>query len=501
MLFRAQVIRVVLVATVAINIAACGDEDTDAANAAQAVANRTPVIGGTPSARVIESEFYDFTPTASDPDGDPIIFGIDGKPGWLDFNTSDGRLYGTPGGGDVGMHRGIVIWVSDGNSESLLPTLDIDVLPATSNGNLAPAISGTPAGSVTAGEFYDFIPVASDVDGDALSFSIESPPGWAEFDSQIGRLSGTPGVASVGAYGNIIISVSDGIADTALVPFIIVVNPPPSQNTVPMISGQPATSVLAGNTYFFLPIASDVDGDPLSFSPINPPSWAQFDSSTGTLIGTPLQSDAGIYNGISIVVSDGEATAALPSFSIEVIAPNSPPTISGTPSNSVLVNNPYAFVPAANDPDGDSLLFSISGQPSWASFDSSNGALSGTPTAGDVGVYGNISISVSDGTGAAALNSFAIDVIPIASGAATLSWTPPTENTDGTPLTDLAGYTVYWGTAPGNYQNSVTLDNPGLTSYVVENLAAATTYYFSTTAYNSAGLESTFSNVASKTFP
>ena len=86
-------------------------------------------------------------------------------------------------------------------------------------------------------------------------------------------------------------------------------------------------------------------------------------------------------------------------------------------------------------------------------------------------------------------------------GSATLTWMPPTENTDGSPLTDLAGYVVYWGNAPGNYQNSVTLNNPGLTSYLVENLASGMTHYFSTTALNSTGLESNYSNVASKTIP
>jgi hypothetical protein len=73
-------------------------------------------------------------------------------------------------------------------------------------------------------------------------------------------------------------------------------------------------------------------------------------------------------------------------------------------------------------------------------------------------------------------------------------------NTNGTPLTNLSGYRVYWGTAAGNYPNGVTLNNPGLTSYVVGNLAPGT-YYFVVTALSSAGVESQFSNTASKTIP
>ena len=87
----------------------------------------------------------------------------------------------------------------------------------------------------------------------------------------------------------------------------------------------------------------------------------------------------------------------------------------------------------------------------------------------------------------------------VATGSATLSWTPPTTNTDGSPLGDLAGYKVYWGTSQGNYTNSIAVTNAGITSYVVEQLTPAT-WYFVTTAINSNGVESDYSNVASKSW-
>ena len=69
----------------------------------------------------------------------------------------------------------------------------------------------------------------------------------------------------------------------------------------------------------------------------------------------------------------------------------------------------------------------------------------------------------------------------VATGSATLSWNPPTTNTDGSPLTNLAGYKVYWGTTPGNYSSSATIMNPGIATYVVESLTP-NTYYFAVTA-------------------
>jgi len=85
-------------------------------------------------------------------------------------------------------------------------------------------------------------------------------------------------------------------------------------------------------------------------------------------------------------------------------------------------------------------------------------------------------------------------------GTAQLSWTPPTQNTDGTPLGDLAGFKVYRGSSPTSFLISVTLSNRGLTSYVWDGLAAGT-HYFVVTAINTASVESGFSNVAMKTIP
>ncbi len=82
--------------------------------------------------------------------------------------------------------------------------------------------------------------------------------------------------------------------------------------------------------------------------------------------------------------------------------------------------------------------------------------------------------------------------------AVTLNWQPPTENTDGTALTDLSGYVISYGTQSGNYPNNITLDNPGLTTYVVDNLSPGT-YYFTITAMASDGTESSPSGPVSVT--
>ncbi|HEU4619245.1 MAG TPA: putative Ig domain-containing protein [Gammaproteobacteria bacterium] len=180
---------------------------------------------------------------------------------------------------------------------------------------------------------------------------------------------------------------------------------------------------------------------------------------------------------------------------------NAPPVISGTPPASVLQGSPYKFVPNASDPDGDTLVFSVANLPRWATFDSASGTMAGTPSAADLGTYSDIAISVSDGSASAQLAPFSVTVQAAASGSATLTWTAPTQRTDGSPLLDLAGFRIYWGTSSDSLGNKIPVDNPGLTTYVVENLASGYTYYFATTAVDSKGVESSMSNVASKSIP
>ena len=176
---------------------------------------------------------------------------------------------------------------------------------------------------------------------------------------------------------------------------------------------------------------------------------------------------------------------------------NRAPLITGSPSASVMSGTAYSFLPAASDPDGDSVSFSVSGMPAWATFDTATGRLQGTPTSSQVGAYANISITVTDGKLSASLPTFTIQVVATTAGTVTLSWMPPTQNQDGTALTDLAGYKVYWGTSQGNYPHSATLTNPGLATYVVEQLTPAT-WFFVITSLNAGGTESVFSNMASK---
>jgi len=83
-------------------------------------------------------------------------------------------------------------------------------------------------------------------------------------------------------------------------------------------------------------------------------------------------------------------------------------------------------------------------------------------------------------------------------GSAKLAWIPPTSNSDGSKLTALAGYKIYYGTSPQYFQRTIDIKDPSATEYTIENLPPHT-YYFVITAYNADGTESSRSNIVSKT--
>ena len=387
---------------------------------------------------------------------------------------------------------------------AILPLAILAFLPpsaAAQTINRPPRISGTPPTSVQPGHLYSFRPSASDPEGRPLTFHIANRPGWANFDRATGRIWGTPTAGQVGRFANIRIAVGDGNSSSSLPLFTITVGSG-SSNTAPTISGSPPATARAGYAYNFRPTASDREGNRLTFSIANKPGWASFSTATGALSGKPGTSLVGrTYSNITIRVSDGRVTVSLPAFSIRVGAAtstaNTAPTISGSPPTSVRVGQSYYFRPTASDREGNALTFSIVNRPSWATFNASNGTLSGTPGSGTTGSYANVTIRVSDGRLTSSLPPFAINVQPASTGGgggtgvAALAWVPPLRRTDGSLLTNLAGYRVRYGTSASNQPTVIQISSPLITTAVVTQLGQGT-WYFSVCAYDAAGVASAY---------
>ncbi|WP_028773412.1 tandem-95 repeat protein [Shewanella waksmanii] len=388
---------------------------------------------------------FNLTLDASDIDNNPLSWSIvtnaNNGNATVNGSNSQATVNYTPNTNYFGTDS-FNVQVSDG---ALTDVITVNV--TINSVNDSPTISGTPNNTISEGSNYLFIPTIEDIDSNSFTLSINSLPSWLSFNPTTGQLSGTPNNSDVGSYANLIISVTDNDgASATLSPFSITVI---NVNNAPVLSGNPVTSINEGSIYSFTPVLNDVDqGDTHLFAMSNLPSWLSFNTATGQLSGTPDNEDVGSYANLIISVTDNDgASASLPPFTITVVNVNEAPVISGSPNLSVLVGEAYSFTPHAADSDtDDTLSFSIANKPSWLNFNTTTGALTGVPTAENVGTSLPITLTVSDGELSATLASFNIEVIAVNRAPTTnnygltlaedssLAITPRATDEDGDPL-------------------------------------------------------------------
>lgn len=202
----------------------------------------------------------------------------------------------------------------------------------------------------------------------------------------------------------------------------------------------------------------------------------------------------GVFQGCSGSAPSQSAQVDAPAAPAAQPAANRAPTIKAVGEAYARIGETYSFEPAAVDADGDTLRFSATNLPPWASIDPESGRISGTPGPNDEGVYELITIVVTDSLVAdagrsAATAPFSITVIgDINTGVATLRWEAPPSKLDGSPLDDLAGYRILFGRTADDLDQSVLIDDPAVTSYEFTELAKGI-WYFAVVAVNAGGLE------------
>ena len=223
----------------------------------------------------------------------------------------------------------------------------------------------------------------------------------------------------------------------------------------------------------------------------------------GTAPGTTWVSSGYAYSadllGTSISVAGSTFTLGSPGSTTAPITQTL--QISGAPTTTAEVGQFYSFRPTVVAPAGSSLAYEVSNKPAWAQFSAATGTLSGTPSTGSAATDANIVVSVSSGAQSASLPAFSITVEPAAAttaGAASLSWSVPTTNTNGSPLTNLAGFVIRYGTSSTALEKQISIASPSATGAEVSNLSPGN-WYFQVAAVNTANVEGQFSAVVGRT--
>ena len=231
-------------------------------------------------------------------------------------------------------------------------------------------------------------------------------PTWINFDASTRNISGIPTSSDVGTVTVKYIA-TDGTGQVGSENFVIsVTRKPVVDNLIPaqtIRTGQALSYTIPAATF------SDGDGDVLTYSATNVPSWATFTPATRLVAGTPTTTDAG-QDVITITATDTTAASVSTPFTINVENNIEPVAVNEIPDQSIPVGVAYTYTFAANtfsDANGDAMTYTISGNPSYLGIDSPTRTISGTPT---FDFEYNITVTASDPFGGSGSDVFLLVV-------------------------------------------------------------------------------------------
>ncbi len=340
-------------------------------------ANEAPVItsdggGASASVSVAENQTAVTTVTATDVDvgntlaysitggADQAAFSINSSTGVLTFNTAPN--YESPGDNGADNVYDVLVTVTDSGTGNLTDAQAIAV--SVTNVNEVPALTGLAGDTLN----YHTNEGAKVIDqgGDAAVNDVDS----ANFDD--GSL--TVSIVSNGVSAEDRLSVNGAVS-------------------IGSVSGG------SGGNPLVVTFNSSADLSSIN-SLLRAVTYENLNTSTVTESTRTVR--------FSISDGDGGTSAAVDTS--VVVIQNTAPTIGGVPANGVGDDVTYSFTPTSSDAQGDALIFSIVNKPSWASFSTTTGALTGTPASSDIGTTSGIVISVSDGLLESSLSAFSIEV-------------------------------------------------------------------------------------------
>lgn len=323
---------------------------TPATSTGTAVANTAPANSVLPSisgTATVGGALTVSDGTWTDADGDGLSYAYQWRADGVDIAGANTAGY-TLSSSEAHASITVQVTATDGNGGST-PA----ITAGTPVANTAPVNTALPtiSGTATVGNTLTASNGTwTDVDGDTLSYTYQ----WQANGVDIAGATNVSFImtsSQAGSTLSVIVTADDGNGGSGSAGSLTLLG-----NSPPVISGSPATSVTGHTGYSFTPVASDADGDTLTFSIINAPVWGQFDSATGTLTGVPSNSDLGTTSGIIISVTDGVATVSLSAFNL-IVTENPDIDGDGMPNDWEIANglDPEDPNDAASDLDGDGI--------------------------------------------------------------------------------------------------------------------------------------------------
>jgi len=364
--------------------------------------NDAPLILSTPRTITRLNQQYLYQVDAVDANGDPLTFSLNTAPSGFAINET-GLITWIPTAAQFGLNE-IAVQVSDGRSGVATQIFTINVLSQSEN--LSPEIVSSPISAAVVNREYHYDAIATDPDGDTIYWTLAAAPSGMSINSETGTLRWRPTLDQIGSH-IVTLQAFDSSGGITTQTFEITVR---GVNTPPVITSTPGTQTAVGKLYTYIPIASDADGDPITFSLLNAPIGMTIDVNTGLIEWTSTTDQLGVQT-IDILATDGQGGAATQTFSLAAltIAPNSPPVINSRPKFVAVADSLYTYSVEAFDPDRDELIFNLLNAPDGMTIDTETGLVQWIPDATQQGTI-SVTISVTDPFGGRGSQSFPLIV-------------------------------------------------------------------------------------------
>ena len=331
---------------------------------------------------------FEYQAQAVDADEDSLTYQLSSNLIGLTIDATTGLLTWTPTTAQVGDNE-ITILVNDGKGGQDQQTLNLTVIDAQPNN--APEITSNPPIQTRVNNVYVYQVVAEDIDGDRLTYTLTNAPNGMTIDEK-GRITWETDANDLGEHP-IDITVDDGQGGLATQSFTLsirnqVVNQPPT------ITSTPQTRTNTERLYQYQAQATDPDGDYLLWSLDQSPQGMVINPETGVLSWQPTPQQIGSYT-IVLSVIDPLGQGVTQTFDLVVTGSNTPALIVSTPGTQASVDQPYTYQVAAQDPENDSLRFSLGVRPDGMIIDATTGLIEWTPTTSQQGSH-SVEVIIAD---------------------------------------------------------------------------------------------------------
>ncbi|MEC4807396.1 MAG: putative Ig domain-containing protein [Jaaginema sp. PMC 1079.18] len=340
---------------------------------------------------------FTYAAIAFDADGDELTYELLEAPVGAAIDPQTGQLTWTP---QTLGETTVTLKVSDGKGGEARQTLELEVIEAQAN--RSPLITSMPRTRSQTGVAYLYQIIASDPDGEALTYQLLEAPTGMTLDAQ-GQLLWHPEPSQMGNH-TVTVATSDGTA-TATQTWTLSISDR-DINNAPTITSTPTARTYLDRLYRYNLEGTDPDNDPILWTLIAAPDGAVIDSNTGRLSWQPSPEQLGEQT-FAVRAMDTRGAYTIQEFNLQVTGTNLPPNVVSVPLTQGAVAELYHQVVVATDPEQEAITYRLNRYPEGMSINAQTGEIQWTPQS--EGSY-NVEVQALDASGGTVTQAWTIEV-------------------------------------------------------------------------------------------